>query len=106
MVLVKTNKIIFSLPNNYVYVIQFVDDDDKCYLENNYTFDIRKNWLWSIAKVTGRRVTYYVFIIVSFLCLLFVLDLISSYIGSSVFASFICVDIFFGSLRYSFQSIF
>ena len=45
MVLVKTNKIILSLRNNCVYVIQFVDDDDKCYLENNYTFDIRKNWL-------------------------------------------------------------
>lgn len=23
---------------------QFVDDDNKCYLEINYTFDIRKEW--------------------------------------------------------------
>ncbi|CAN6828555.1 unnamed protein product [Brassica oleracea] len=23
---------------------KFIDDDNKCYLEINYTFDIRKNW--------------------------------------------------------------
>lgn len=26
-------------------VFQFVDDDNKLYLEINYTFDIRKEWL-------------------------------------------------------------
>ncbi|KAG2323698.1 hypothetical protein Bca52824_006426 [Brassica carinata] len=30
---------------SYSVKSKFVDDDDKCYLENNYTFDIRKNWL-------------------------------------------------------------
>lgn len=24
--------------------MQFLDDDNKCYLEINYTFDIRKDW--------------------------------------------------------------
>ncbi|KAL0697652.1 hypothetical protein Bca4012_053774 [Brassica carinata] len=30
---------------SYSVKSKFVDDDNKCYLENNYTFDIRKNWL-------------------------------------------------------------
>ncbi|CAA7029079.1 unnamed protein product [Microthlaspi erraticum] len=30
---------------SYSVKSKFIDDDDKCYLENNYTFDIRKNWL-------------------------------------------------------------
>lgn len=27
-----------------LFLAQFVDDDNKCYLEINYTFDIRKDW--------------------------------------------------------------
>ncbi|KAG8647372.1 rho GDP-dissociation inhibitor 1 [Manihot esculenta] len=30
---------------NYTAKSKFVDDDNKCYLEINYTFDIRKEWL-------------------------------------------------------------
>ena len=45
-------------------------------------------------------------IMYSLLCLLFVLDLISSYIGSSVFASFICVDIFFWFFTLLFSEYF
>lgn len=26
-------------------LFQFLDDDKKCYLEMNYTFDIKKEWL-------------------------------------------------------------
>ncbi|XP_062232999.1 rho GDP-dissociation inhibitor 1-like isoform X2 [Phragmites australis] len=26
---------------------KFLDDDRKCYVEMNYTFDIRREWLWS-----------------------------------------------------------
>jgi len=29
---------------SYAARTKFVDDDDKCYLEMNYTFEIRKNW--------------------------------------------------------------
>lgn len=27
------------------FLFQFLDDDNKCYLEINYTFDIKKEWL-------------------------------------------------------------
>ncbi|XP_010493686.1 PREDICTED: rho GDP-dissociation inhibitor 1-like [Camelina sativa] len=30
---------------SYSVKSKFVDDDNKCYLENNYNFDIRKNWV-------------------------------------------------------------
>lgn len=34
----------FFFPNVITFLGQFVDDDGKCYLEINYTFDIRKEW--------------------------------------------------------------
>lgn len=37
-----------QITNLVYWIFQFVDDDNKCYLEINYTFDIRKNWQWSI----------------------------------------------------------
>ncbi|CAK9133392.1 unnamed protein product [Ilex paraguariensis] len=33
-----------SVDMNIVGGINFVDDDNKCHLEINYTFDIRKDW--------------------------------------------------------------
>lgn len=37
-------KIVLDLYNCIHFFFQFVDDDGKCYLEINYTFDIRKDW--------------------------------------------------------------
>lgn len=34
----------YSFTNAVTFLYQFVDDDGKCYLEINYTFDIRKEW--------------------------------------------------------------
>ena len=30
--------------NFFFFLLQFLDDDRKCYLEMNYTFDIRRDW--------------------------------------------------------------
>ncbi|KAH9604700.1 hypothetical protein KSS87_017868 [Heliosperma pusillum] len=35
----------FFARGSYTAKTKFVDDDNKCYLEINYTFDIRKDWL-------------------------------------------------------------
>jgi hypothetical protein len=38
--------ILCSQDINFFLCFQFVDDDNNCYLEINYTFDIRKDGSW------------------------------------------------------------
>ena len=37
---------------------QFVDDDNKCYLEINYTFDIGKEWLQTEVWIIIQHVSF------------------------------------------------